>query len=471
MYMSNSDDLPVTVTAAQGKTRLWRNTGLGSMSGSSTALAPHTVGYESDEDIDNGFRPSGLVDLSTTVGATPQYLTDFGSTVVPGTTTHHLTLYRAPSGALVFGAGTIQWGWGLDQDHDGDNSNPADIRMQQATANMLADMHALPTTLMSGLTMPTASTDTQAPTVTITSPAAGNIANGTQVTVTGTATDNGGGQVAGVEVSMDAGTTWHPATGTSTWTYTGILHGDAASAIKVRATDDSANTSAPISLAVTATCPCSLFGNTVPATPDAGDASAVEVGVRFSSSEDGYITGVRFYKASANTGTHTGSLWTSAGALLATGTFTNESGSGWQTLQFSSPVAITAGTTYVAGYWAPNGHYTAAVSAFYYKPYSAAPLIAENTAPNASTVNGVFGTSPGFPSSTYRAGNYFVDVTFSPSSTVAPVVTAQTPAAGAGSGASWAGRCALCSVCTGTTVPECLRPRPYAVGEQGTLGG
>ena len=59
--------------------RLWRNTGLARCPAASTALAPHTVGYESDEDVDNGFRPAGLVDLSTTAGATPQYLQDFGT--------------------------------------------------------------------------------------------------------------------------------------------------------------------------------------------------------------------------------------------------------------------------------------------------------------------------------------------------------------------------------------------------------
>ncbi|MEO9238284.1 MAG: N,N-dimethylformamidase beta subunit family domain-containing protein, partial [Jatrophihabitantaceae bacterium] len=128
MYMSNTSDLPVTVTSAQGKTRLWRNTGLASMAGSATALAPHTVGYESDEDLDNGFRPSGLVDLSTVTGAVTQELQDFGNTVVPGTTTHHLTMYRAASGALVFSAGTVQWGWGLDANHDGDTSGGADVR-------------------------------------------------------------------------------------------------------------------------------------------------------------------------------------------------------------------------------------------------------------------------------------------------------------------------------------------------------
>ena len=40
----------------------------------------------------------------------------------------------------------------------------------------------------------------------------------------------------------------------------------------------------------------------------------------------GTITGVRFYKESDNTGTHTGSLWTAGGTLLATGTFSGESG-------------------------------------------------------------------------------------------------------------------------------------------------
>ena len=50
-------------------------------------------------------------------------------------------------------------------------------------------------------------------------------------------------------------------------------------------------------------------------------------------------------------------MWSSTGALLATGTFTGESASGWQELDFSSPVAVTAGTTYVASYHTDAGHY------------------------------------------------------------------------------------------------------------------
>ena len=72
-YMSNFSDLSVTVSAAEGKTRLWRNTSLTSLApGTTQALAAHTIGYESDEDVDNGFRQSGLIRLSTTTGAVPQ---------------------------------------------------------------------------------------------------------------------------------------------------------------------------------------------------------------------------------------------------------------------------------------------------------------------------------------------------------------------------------------------------------------
>ena len=91
-------------------------------------------------------------------------------------------------------------------------------------------------------------------------------------------------------------------------------------------------------------CPCSVWQNAAPSgAVDAADTSAVNLGVQFQASSSGKITGVRFYKYSDNTGTHTGSLWTSSGTLLATGTFSNETASGWQELDFSTPVTITAG--------------------------------------------------------------------------------------------------------------------------------
>ncbi len=86
--------------------------------------------------------------------------------------------------------------------------------------------------------------------------------------------------------------------------------------------------------------------------------------MKFTSEVAGSVTGIRFYKAAANTGTHIGSLWTASGTLLASATFTNETASGWQQVNFSTPVAITANTTYVAAYLAPKGHYSDTSSAF-----------------------------------------------------------------------------------------------------------
>ena len=95
----------------------------------------------------------------------------------------------------------------------------------------------------------------------------------------------------------------------------------------------------------------SLFSSSnTPAVLSDSDTAQVNLGVRFTSSSAGTITGIKYYKGANDTGTHTGSLWSSTGTLLATATFTNETASGWQTVTFSNPVSITTGTTYVASY-------------------------------------------------------------------------------------------------------------------------
>ena len=80
------------------------------------------------------------------------------------------------------------------------------------------------------------------------------------------------------------------------------------------------------------------------------DHQPIEVGIKFSSSVAGSITAIEFYRATGDTGSDIVDLWSSTGTLLATGTFNNTNATGWQTVTFSSPVAITAGTTYVASY-------------------------------------------------------------------------------------------------------------------------
>ncbi|MEI9808759.1 MAG: DUF4082 domain-containing protein [Bacteroidota bacterium] len=87
----------------------------------------------------------------------------------------------------------------------------------------------------------------------------------------------------------------------------------------------------------------SLFNPTdVPQVPLVDD-DPVELGFRFRTSQNGYITGIKFYKGIGNEGTHIGHLWSNTGVKLAEVTFTQETSSGWQQILFSSPVAITAG--------------------------------------------------------------------------------------------------------------------------------
>jgi hypothetical protein len=158
-------------------------------------------------------------------------------------------------------------------------------------------------------------------------------------------------------------------------------------------------------------CPCSVFASGTPATENASDSgTSYELGMRFTSQLNGYVTGVRFYKGSQNTGTHTGTLWSNTGTQLATGTFTAETASGWQTLKFSTPVAITANTPYVVSYHTPA--FYSATSAYFTQAQSSYPLI--GVADSDSGHNGLFKASSAttFPDGTWNANNYWVDVVF-----------------------------------------------------------
>ncbi|MFC1432379.1 DUF4082 domain-containing protein [Streptacidiphilus sp. N1-3] len=435
----------ITVPGSYGKNRLWRNTTIANLTSSQTATFPTgTLGYEWDSDFADATRPAGEIDLSSTTVTVPNglYRMDYGNIYGSGTATHNLVEFRdQTSHALVFGTGTVQWSWGLT---NVPTSDPADAvvtvdkRMQQATVNILADMGIQPKTLQSGLVAATASTDTTGPTVTVSTPAANTtVAAAHQLTISGTAADTGGGVVARVEVSTDGGTVWSPATGLNTWSYTWTPTTTGPAQIKVRAVDDSVNIGAVTTIPVTVggqQCPCSVWApSIVPGTINGGDGSQIELGVKIRSSVAGSITGVRFYKSPANTGTHTGSLWTSTGTLLATGTFTNETASGWQQLNFDSPVPIKPNTTYVASYYAPNGGYSYDGGYFNSSAAGLAPLTALQSGTDGG--NGVYhyGSGGGFPSSQSSGSNYWVDAVFdnSGASTTPPSVTTRTPASGA----------------------------------------
>ncbi|MFC5040158.1 DUF4082 domain-containing protein [Ornithinimicrobium kibberense] len=427
-----SPDYRITVPAEFARHRFWRDTAVAELQpGQTRDLAPNTLGYEFDVDADNGFRPPGLIRLSTTEAEVPALLMDYGKTYVRGTCTHHLTMYRAASGALVWGTGTVQWSYGLDDYHISDVDTPTDPVMQQATMNVLADMGVLPTTRQSGLVMPVASADTLAPTTTIVTPAPGSqVPIGTPLVLTGTAVDAGGGIVAAVEASVDGGATWHQATGKESWTYLATPTETGDFTVQVRAVDDSCNIGAAATLTLTAVprgYPCTIFAEgTVPATEAVDDPGAIEVGVRFEPQIDGFVTGLRFYKGAGNTGEHLGRLWTAGGTQLASAPFTAESRAGWQTVSIPA-VAVSAGTTYVASVFMPAGHYPADAG-FFQSAYELAPLRAPASG-EAGLGNGVYryGTA-GFPTQTFGATNYWVDVLFDTDNHLAPTVVDHSPA-------------------------------------------
>ena len=168
----------------------------------------------------------------------------------------------------------------------------------------------------------------------------------------------------------------------------------------------------------------------IPGTPAAADPGAVTLGVKFSSSTNGFITGIRFYKGTGNTGTHTGTLYSGDGTVLSTITFTNETSTGWQTALFPAAIPVAAGATYVASYVAPNGNYAADSQFFAYKGRTAGVLTAFG---GDSVPNGVYGTGPGMPASSYKQTNYYVDVVYSPTDTTPLTMIGSTPLDGSSS--------------------------------------
>ena len=158
---------------------------------------------------------------------------------------------------------------------------------------------------------------------------------------------------------------------------------------------------------------------TVPAAIDNGASGPLELGVSFKSDVSGTITGIRFYKSAANTGVHVGRLWSPTGALLASVTFIGETASGWQQANFSTPVAITANSVYVASYGLAIGHFSANWNYFTTAGFNNAPLHA------LRIPNGVYGTLGTRPVYTHQAANYWVDVVFRNSSATVPAITSQ----------------------------------------------
>lgn len=152
-----------------------------------------------------------------------------------------------------------------------------------------------------------------------------------------------------------------------------------------------------------------------------------EVGMKFSSTVGGVVTGVRFYKTPLMDGfSHVGHLWSSNGTLLASAAFTSETQSGWQQVDFASPVAISADTTYLVTY-STGGGFVGITTNSFWTPTVNGPL---QVPVNAS----VFGRAGMFPRAMGAGMNFWADVAFSPNPPVQNIARAAGAAAGAGVG-------------------------------------
>ena len=148
--------------------------------------------------------------------------------------------------------------------------------------------------------------------------------------------------------------------------------------------------------------------------PTENDTEAVELGVKFRADVDGFITGDPLLQGRGTPAPTSATCGHRRARCSPTATFTGETRvrlAGGR--RSTSPVAITADTTYVVSYHTPNGHY--AVDAQLLRRAAASTTRRCTRSPTASTApTASTGTAPAASSrprpSTRR--NYWVDVVF-----------------------------------------------------------
>jgi PKD repeat protein len=149
MYIGDNDDESFKMTIPAGtangeyaSSRVWRNSGISTTA--STTLPEQDVGWEWDQiPTQAGYlaqEPAGVkrVTLTNVANSEDSFIQDAGraraSTPPPGEKAEvSAAEYRAPSGALVFASGTMEWAFALDEDSV----------IDQATYNILAEMGVL----------------------------------------------------------------------------------------------------------------------------------------------------------------------------------------------------------------------------------------------------------------------------------------------------------------------------------------
>jgi hypothetical protein len=147
----------IVVAAGDSTNPLWRDCPL---EGVGANLGTGTLGFEWDSYEPDYLTTTPPIARLSATSVTPNgFVADDDGAIydLDDTISHGISLVLAPSGALVFATGTCQWAWGLENIHYNGGS-VAGQNVRQATVNILADLGALPETLMAGLIMPTPAT-------------------------------------------------------------------------------------------------------------------------------------------------------------------------------------------------------------------------------------------------------------------------------------------------------------------------
>ena len=163
----NLKSLVVPFAGGYSAQPIWRDTSVAALTTGQSFTSPSQIlGFEWDT-----YGPAGTDGAGASFMASPHVrarfcsdvtyavsgdlLVDAGDVYGSGNATHRLVVYPGGAGAIVFGTGTVNWSLGCDSantyQQGADNTSNV---IQQATLNMLTDMGAPPTTLMSGLTQP-----------------------------------------------------------------------------------------------------------------------------------------------------------------------------------------------------------------------------------------------------------------------------------------------------------------------------
>ncbi|MBV9252327.1 MAG: DUF4082 domain-containing protein [Acetobacteraceae bacterium] len=228
-------------------------------------------------------------------------------------------------------------------------------------------------------------------------------------TITGTGDPNATVTVS--EGNIILGTTTADAQGHWTFTPAGLAQGaHTLTATETNAAGLTGSAQVSLTLDTTAISDTLFQPNDTPAV-SGNDGHKIELGLQFTSSTSGVITGLRFNKSNLDTSTtHIGDLWDSSGNLLGRVTFSNETASGWQDASFATPIAISAGQIYVASYITPTG-YSSLTQHYFDSPHIAGVL---------SATEGVFEANGDetLPTNSTLNSNYWVDTDFTPPPTL-----------------------------------------------------